>query len=184
MPRLDLIRGLRRHPGMFGVAPDDYSALVAYLCGYDAATNGGFLSGFRELIELKLGRTTNVAWWDVVTQLRRPGEDNAHVSDAERIAYLLDVLEEFVIVDSGHLRRLYADWAAMATSEASSVTGDLLHFGQSPAPAQLSLDDAAQRLGLPPAEVISLIGEKRLRGTRVGSEIRVTADSVNEYLRR
>ncbi|MEZ5272284.1 MAG: hypothetical protein R2694_08255 [Ilumatobacteraceae bacterium] len=116
MPRLDLIRGLRRHPGMFGVAPDDYSALVAYLCGYDAATNGGFLSGFRELIELKLGRTTNVAWWDAVTQLRRPGEDNAHVSDAERIAYLLDVLEEFVIVDSGHLRRLYADWAAMATS--------------------------------------------------------------------
>jgi hypothetical protein len=78
----DLIGGLRSRPEMY--LPDTtFNTLVAFLEGYNAATDGQFLDGFsRWLQEYSLGYITNYHWQVVIAAVVLGVEPNERWRDA------------------------------------------------------------------------------------------------------
>lgn len=75
----DLVDHITRRPSMW-THPGNYGAVCAYLTGYDHATNGGALIGFREWLVVKFGEGDNLPWSSLVLFLVLPhGTDHSAV---------------------------------------------------------------------------------------------------------
>ncbi len=57
----EVLANLRKRPGMY-VYPVTYDTAVAFVDGYDAATQRGLLVGFREWLIVKLDGGSNLVW--------------------------------------------------------------------------------------------------------------------------
>lgn len=99
LPR-DLV-ALRARPGMQLPSPT-FGAVVAFVIGYDAASAGSFLEGFREWLIVKLEGGSNL-WWPALVvelmssatgdQLSRPSWEE---EDDKATDFLFETIEEFL----------------------------------------------------------------------------------------
>jgi hypothetical protein len=107
----DLTHFLKRPSMYLPVASHD--AVVAYVLGYDAATQGGLLVGFREWLIVKLQDGNNLAWPALVLEMtrrdraQRPAPENA---ESHAVEVMNATLEQFASERNarGGLRRIYA----------------------------------------------------------------------------
>jgi hypothetical protein len=78
MPLPPKINDFMEVPGMF-VGRVDFDTVWSFLVGYDVASGGEFLAGFREWMVLKLRSCDNFAWPGLVLHLwaRETGKDFA-----------------------------------------------------------------------------------------------------------
>ena len=99
----DLISGLRTRPEMY--LPDDrFNTLVAFLDGYNMATDGQFLNEFsRSLQKRVFGYVTNYHWQAIIAAIVLGAEPNERWRDsvdgefdARASAELLAQLERFL----------------------------------------------------------------------------------------
>jgi hypothetical protein len=167
-----MVAGLRTRRRRY--LPDDsYSAVVAWLLGFDDAGLGVVLTGFQEFVELKFGSHSNVVWWSLALEIEPAVVEE---SDDTKVNRLLDLLEEYLVVDTGlqERRRLYHEWLALRPPDV-----DLLRFHASPAPTTVSVDDAMRLLGVDRHELFGLIHDGRLGMVgRVGAEVRIRQEVV------
>lgn len=88
------VTALRHRREMYLPAGDDpYGLVVAALIGFDQATHGGALVGFREWLVVKFNGLSSFSWDSIVTTIlstRKTLDSN------ERINFLLDMIEEYV----------------------------------------------------------------------------------------
>ena len=181
MSLAQIVAALRSRRGMWLVR-DDYESVVSFLMGYQEGSSG--LTGFQELIELKYGRTSNVHWSTLAVSLRWAESEAGGPSEEAKIAWLLDLIDEFLTIDAGETlktRRLFYEWVMMAQTE-SSHDADLLRYSRSPAPEIVSLNVVAGRLGVDQATVLALVRERALSASRHGADVLITAESLNSYL--
>jgi hypothetical protein len=54
-------QAVRKRPIMYGV-DGSFNSVAAFVLGFDAATNGGLLSGFREWLIVRIDDGNNLAW--------------------------------------------------------------------------------------------------------------------------
>ena len=111
----DLASVLKR-PSMY-LPTASYDAVVTYLLGYDAATQGGLLVGLREWLIVKLRDGNNLAWPALVLDLmQRVRSRESTVDDAEKraVAFLHETLEQFFSERDarGGMRRIYGMYEA------------------------------------------------------------------------
>ncbi|HEY0479574.1 MAG TPA: hypothetical protein VGD37_18770 [Kofleriaceae bacterium] len=92
------LAALRDRPGMM-LHPAGFDHVIAFLTGYDAATSGGFLAGFREWLVMRAGRGTNLAWQGLARELVG---DPATRGDEAAVRDLFAVLEEFLAARDVH----------------------------------------------------------------------------------
>jgi excisionase family DNA binding protein len=176
MDAWQMVAELRARRRMY-IPEGSYAAVVAFLVGFDEAHSGGLLAGFQEFVELKFGSHSSIDWSTLALRIEPTVEEHA---DDAKVDRLLDLLEEFLAVDGGlhGRRRLFHEWLALRTPDA-----DLLRFSQSPAPATVSVDDAARLLAVDRREVFRLIHEQRLgKVGRVGSDVRIQQEAVQTML--
>jgi hypothetical protein len=99
-PEMDawqIVSALRTRPR--GYVPDDkYATVVGFLTGFDEAQSGGALAGFQEFVELKFGSHSSIVWWSLAPKIAPAVEDQP---DEAKVSRLLDLLEEYLAVDSG-----------------------------------------------------------------------------------
>lgn len=100
--QLDHIQKLRKWPGAFGIG-DLVESSVAYLLGYDAATDGAFLAGFREWLVLRLDDGANLGWPALLARLCAAPEHVAlvlahqPVPDEQAVrSAMFDLVEQFL----------------------------------------------------------------------------------------
>ena len=94
-----------------------YDAVVAYVLGYDAATQGGLLVGFREWLIVKLQDGNNLAWPALLLELEqrvRPQKSAPEKVEMHTAQFMNATLEQFVSERDarGGLRRIYAAYEA------------------------------------------------------------------------
>jgi hypothetical protein len=81
---------VKKHPGMY-VYKAEFDSMAAFIGGFDLATNGGLLLGFREWLIVKLGYASNLAWPALALRLI------FHANNQKRaVAELFDSLEAFL----------------------------------------------------------------------------------------
>jgi excisionase family DNA binding protein len=172
MDAWQIVSALRTRPR--GYVPDDkYATVVGVLTGFDEAQSGGALAGFQELVELKFGSHSSIVWWWLALKIEPAVEDQA---DEAKVSRLLDLVEEYLAVDSGvhGRRRIFHEWMALRPPDP-----DLVRFSQSPSRATVSVDDAANSLGVDRRRVFQLIHDQRLGVVgRVGPEVRLRREAV------
>ena len=97
---------IRRHPGMYFREPS-FDVVSAFVEGYDAATIGGFLIGFREWLIVKLNDGNNLSWSQLALRLLQA--KNGHQDPSSQAIGLLDLLEEFLVIrhSCDGLRKIY-----------------------------------------------------------------------------
>jgi excisionase family DNA binding protein len=160
-----------------------YTAVVSCLTGYDLALSGGLLDGFQEFVELKAGTPSSLVWWSLALRLDDPDQPPPARSEQEKLTILLDLLDEFLAVDHSGVhnrRRLYHEWVVMAQQQ-HWYNPDLIRYGSSPPPETMSIDEAAEALGIERQEVVALIQSGRLsRVGRLGSQVRIPRSSVEK----
>tara|TARA_R110002072_G_scaffold13481_1_gene56809 strand:+ start:289503 stop:289922 length:420 start_codon:yes stop_codon:yes gene_type:complete len=86
------------------VLPPTYDSVAAYLSGFDAALEGGFLQGFREWLIVRADGCNNLGWSSIVAYVIFPDHDDP-------ITFLRssDANDEFARKE---LHRLYTDYRA------------------------------------------------------------------------
>lgn len=97
-----------------------YDAVVAYVLGYDAATQGGLLVGFREWLIVKLQDGNNLSWPALLLQLEqreqgfRPQTSAPEKAEMRAAEFMNATLEQFVSERDarGGLRQIYAAYEA------------------------------------------------------------------------
>jgi hypothetical protein len=110
---LELFRCVCEKPGMY-VQRAGFTAVAAYIDGYDAALQGVVLIGFREWLLTGTDEWTNLPWWSLIRLRRYPSADLARaLSDAEDeslIGELDDALKGFgEALAKGGLSRIYVE---------------------------------------------------------------------------
>lgn len=75
-----------------------FDTAAALIDGYDLATEGGLLVGFREWLVLRVGCRTNSAWWELARQCLH--ERLPPVSEKEAVRGLFELLDEFLYTRS------------------------------------------------------------------------------------
>jgi hypothetical protein len=114
----DLRRALSR-PGVH-IPAVEFDMIVAFIQGFDLASNGGALAGFREWLIVKLGVGNNLAWSGLVLRSAFPDSDaprkcllqeNGH---KQAIAQLIELLDSFwqLTESPDGLRRIYLRYEA------------------------------------------------------------------------
>jgi hypothetical protein len=96
MPLPHVLEMVRRRPLMY-LRSVEFDVVVAFVDGFDTATNHGLLVGFREWLVLRLNDGNNLAWSDLllmIDQSERAGTPSAATEEA-RVAFLFATLEEF-----------------------------------------------------------------------------------------
>jgi hypothetical protein len=97
MPLPHELEMVRRYPGMY-LRRVDFDGAVAFVHGFDVATNGGLLVGFREWLIVRLNGGNNLAWSELLLSLdqsERAGDPSAATEEA-RVAFLFSTLDEFL----------------------------------------------------------------------------------------
>ena len=98
---LDLFRQVCERPGMYLSNPS-YESVSAFILGFDLASEGGVLHGFREWLVVRNDGGNSLAWHDLVLyaafpQDPAPRERASASSDAAKhaIRTLLELVREF-----------------------------------------------------------------------------------------
>lgn len=176
---MEPLDGLEKRPGMY--LSGNYEQTVSYLLGLDNGT--GVLAGFQELVELKLGEESSVAWSALIPKINPPIPESG--PDEERRARLFELLREFVCLDGGMhgRRRIFQEWVLMIQAT-RNYDPALIRYSQSPAPLAISVDEAAELLGTDRTGILSLAKDHKIRHGRVGGQVLIVADAVNKLLER
>jgi hypothetical protein len=104
-----------------------YGALSALVLGYDLASAGGVLCGFREWLIPRLGSGSNLAWPALVLRITFPEESNpeeALRSDAEKDKRAIDgmfrLIDEFLATRARPegMRRVFFDYEQWLRTQA------------------------------------------------------------------
>lgn len=99
----NFFQGMRRTRRMY-VSSDRYEVLVAFVCGYNAATGGDLLAGFQQWVVSKITEhpTSNLSWVNWVAEKQAPGMLHKPLSalpeecDEAASNLLFDLLDEFL----------------------------------------------------------------------------------------
>jgi hypothetical protein len=108
----EVLANLRKRPGMY-LYPVTYDIAAAFVDGYDTATQGGLLVGFREWLVVKLDEKSNLAWPARVIDLmqRTTGMKELKSPDNHKAAieFLFATLDQFLDErdEWGGMRRIY-----------------------------------------------------------------------------
>lgn len=149
-----------------------YEQLVAFVQGLEFGSPG-LLSGFRELMILKVGDGANLGWPALVTRLVAPDAGGTLRPDEEQAAIdgLFDLLDEFLaetgVRGSWDIAREYVIWR----QEQTWYDLDLDRYSCSPAPRMFELAEAAERLCVDRVRIFDLIASRNVRPSRVGAEL-------------
>lgn len=100
-------QAVRRRPALYGI-DSTYGATAAFVLGFDAATTGGLLSGFREWLIVRINDGNNLAWPALVTRLL--ADECSHDGEREMCGRcseggggrLFDLLDEFLSEKERH----------------------------------------------------------------------------------
>ncbi|MCY1018558.1 hypothetical protein [Pyxidicoccus sp. MSG2] len=117
MTSSSIFERLRKSPGLF-LPSVDYDVAVAFLLGFDAATEGGCLMGFREWLVPQLGGGNNLHWAGLVLNLMKRETEvqrsEGNHSEKERVEFLLSTLDMFhqERTSSDGLRAIYLRYEA------------------------------------------------------------------------
>lgn len=113
------IFALRTKRGMFFPEEnvDCYTQVVAGIIGFDYATQGGALMGFREWLVLKYNGMSNLAWFAIVDLVA----SNENITESEaKSAFLLDQIEEYLDAryaqGAARLFHKYGEWEKISKS--------------------------------------------------------------------
>lgn len=115
----ELFEDVRKRTGMY-FGEETYEVVAAFVIGYNAACEGGVLSGFREWLVMRVGSGANLAWPALVLDCafpdsRPPEEALSAGPEAQRHAIdtLFALLAEFEQEKSrpDGLRRIFVAFA-------------------------------------------------------------------------
>ena len=96
----EALRRVREHPGMYFRA--EFHVATAFIGGFDLASEGGLLVGFREWLIIRLGYGNNLDWAALVVRLTFPEaqspSDHLRAEDNQKLAIesLFHLLEAFL----------------------------------------------------------------------------------------
>ncbi|WP_437814637.1 hypothetical protein [Sorangium sp. So ce1078] len=97
----ELFESIRKRTGMYFQEPT-YSAVAAFVLGYDTAHEGGVLSGFKEWLVLQLGTGSNLTWTALVLHAAFPDEPSPQdavvsspATQRQAIESLFNLIAEF-----------------------------------------------------------------------------------------
>lgn len=96
MPLPHVLEMVRRYPSMY-LRSVKFDVAVAFVAGFDSATNNGLLVGFREWLVVRLNDGNNMHWSELLLMIdksERAGTPSAATEKA-RVAFLFSTLEEF-----------------------------------------------------------------------------------------
>jgi hypothetical protein len=101
---------VRKAPGMF-LPATTYEAAASFVQGYDTATDGGLLLGFREWLIPRLDGGNNLGWPRLVLeimQLKKPAAEDPQAA----IEHLFNTIEAFLDErgQRGGARRIFATY--------------------------------------------------------------------------
>jgi len=108
----EVLANLRKRPGMY-LSPATYDTAVAFVDGYDTATQGGLLVGFREWLVVKLGEGNNLVWSALVSDLMQCTTGMKEIKSPDdhkaAIEFLFATLDQFLNErdEWGGMRRIY-----------------------------------------------------------------------------
>ena len=102
------LENLKHRPAMMGVR--NFREAAAFLVGFDSATMGGLLAGFREWLVVRANGGNNLAFVGLVEMLMAKSPPVGDDRDRAEIEYLMATLDEFLTERSewDALRRIYA----------------------------------------------------------------------------
>jgi hypothetical protein len=112
------LENFHRRPGMF-IPWVKYQSIVAFVTGFDAACDGGPLTGFEEWLIPRAGQGNNLAWPGLVLHIAFPdASDPSHVvsSTPETEKHAIDVLFRTIFEFDDYrskangLRRIYLEY--------------------------------------------------------------------------
>ena len=99
MNHREVIRSIRQRPRLYGI-DDQYSTAVAFIIGYDTATAGLLLSGFKEWLIVRLDYGNNLTWPSLAKLYIAANEaasTDSAVEDVElSLDHLFSLLDEFL----------------------------------------------------------------------------------------
>jgi len=115
---VETVKQVCERPEMF-VGGGSYLEVAALLTGYDLATSGGALSGFREWLTVRLDGGSNLAWPRLVLDAAFPNRESIDPTmltageDRSALDMLCDLVLEFREERAaGGLRRVYLAYHA------------------------------------------------------------------------
>ncbi|MGW5190534.1 hypothetical protein ACWEOO_14835 [Kribbella sp. NPDC004138] len=182
----ELLRHVRLRPGMiFGRSGLTYEELVRFVIGLQHGRPDQ-LSGFREFLVLKLNDGDNLGWPALVRRLVVPhaGRPLSPEDDQAAVHGLLDLLDEFLAETAGSGSRAIDREYLLWLQQQSWYNLELARFDSSPAPRMLTLDEAADQLGLEREAVFDWMASRRLRSFRVGAELLLREGDVAQLRAR
>jgi excisionase family DNA binding protein len=169
----ELLRHVRLRPGIiFGRSELNYEELVKFVIGLQHGRPDQ-MSGFREFLVLKLNDGDNLGWPTLVARLVVPhaGHPLSPEDDQAAVHGLLDLLDEFLAETAGSGSRAIDREYLLWLQQQSWYNLELARFDSSPAPRMLTLDEAADQLGLQREAVFDWMASRTLRSFRVGAEL-------------
>lgn len=96
----ELFQNVRERTGMYFVE-QTYASVSAFVLGFDAACEGGVLTGFREWLVMRVGTGSNLSWPALVLHAAFPDERNPQgavkgaPAQRKAIDTLFDLIAEF-----------------------------------------------------------------------------------------
>jgi hypothetical protein len=100
MPLPKVLEHVKQRPSMY-LNATDFDSAVALIIGYNLATPGGLLVGFREWLITRIGGGNNLAWPGLALMLafpdtNQPGKQLSRKGNQEKAFHLMfQLLEEF-----------------------------------------------------------------------------------------
>lgn len=94
---LPLIQHLCKRPGMY-VVPPQMGTVIAFIDGFNVASNGEPLAGFREWLVVRANGGNNLAWGGIVQCMLRPNmrvDEFCQSNDEQLFQSLANLLTEF-----------------------------------------------------------------------------------------
>jgi hypothetical protein len=94
------LQQMTKRPGMY-LCPIEFDVAAAFIQGFDLASGGGVLVGFREWLVVKLGYGNNLAWSELVLRLAFPNAESPRQcllqggEQKRAVELLFRLLEEF-----------------------------------------------------------------------------------------
>lgn len=168
----------------FGRADLTFEKLVAYIEGLNSGTSGRLLDGFREYLMLRLNEDSNLWWPHLVVKTRIPSASTRLSSpedDRADVDAIFDVLDEFLAEFPAERsrKRLYHEYF-LWKQQLGWFDLDLERFRASPRPDVMSVDEAADALGITRTALFDLAATGRLEIFRSGADLFVQRARANE----
>ncbi|MFE7608254.1 hypothetical protein [Streptomyces celluloflavus] len=92
-----LLLNMERRPGAYGLN-GSYQDFVAFINGCDAIQDWTLLLGFRDWLAERLGRGTNLVWWELVRQIYESEHETSASESTDEIVcgQMFALLREFL----------------------------------------------------------------------------------------